>query len=698
MTEIVSVHVFAEQATPATATQISERLQHSDDRSDQQKVYVFYSHPSVYVAHGLAQGKTAADLGKTWLDGIHQALEAQRKNRRAVRLLCLQDALEHPQALAEQTPLNSDDLAAFNVSPEPLTLMAGHQLVLQNDAIMAIIERLEASTLQLSEQAYHLAVDAESVLKQAKQTAANAASAGKELEQLKEKHELTLKYAEQNEQELTAERDEALERAASTSKELEQVKQERDQAVTRASGTSNELKEAKEENGLLLLQLQQVQEELEQNFIAKKETEQKLQQAQAKVEDLKKLDEKNKAYQQRNSELESENKQLMEHIQQQKAENTKLSAHVSTATKELEQTKQQLSDKAKQLQEAKAEAIDPAKLKEAEEENELLLLQLQQVQEELENYFIKYQDSEKQRVKQQKDLENAKKRNRDINEKRMANEKKIDAKYKDKIATLKGENKKLLNQLMDTQAQLEAALADTVSKTELTQVRKERDDAVARASDASNDIAQLKKQRDQAVDRASVTSKALAEKEAEIAKLNQQLITLELQALNQQFSAANNPDNVEQNAEPVPEPVITATRDTVETETSAAPLKTEQPAKRALSSRIKNRLKLGKRKGNDKNAWIKEQAAQLQGSEYFDGAWYLQQYPDLQEADVNPAEHYLRFGGFESRDPSPKFNSAFYLEQNPDVAQEGVNPLLHFVLYGEAEGRLPKPQAKTTKK
>ncbi|RUO45200.1 hypothetical protein CWE23_04060 [Idiomarina aquatica] len=656
----MSVHVFADTATPATAKQIAEKLQTSDDT-----VHVFYSHPSVYVAHGLEQGKKAADVCSDWLNGINEALQAQRKNRRKVRLLCLQDALEHQDALAEQTELDSNELAVFDVSPGHLTLMAGHQLVLQNNDIMAIIEQLEASTLQLSEQAYHVDVDVESVLQQANDTVARASSTSQELEKIKK------------------ERDDAVVRASGTSQELEQLKKERDEAVTRASGTSNELKEAKEENELLLLQLQQVQEEYETSL--------------DKQQELK------------NAKDEAE-------------------AQASVLNKELEQIKQELSNSIKRADEAEKKAADVSMLKNLESENELLLNELQNIQEELErkqikqSELLKTEDSLKkendeifeqlQKLQEQFEtevisnaeaLKKAEKRNREINEKRMANEKKIDAKYKEQIATLKADNKKLLKQLMDTQAQLEVALADTVSKKQLNQAHKERNEAVARASGASKELAQLKKERDEAVARASGASKELlAQKEAEIARLNQQLITLELQTLNQQFQASNTrTEETQQTAEPV----ITATRDTdsaasAETATSVAmePTTTKQPAKRALSSRIKNRLKLGKRKGSDKNAWIKEQAAQLQSSKYFDGQWYLQQYPDLQEAGVNPAEHYLRFGGFEARDPSPKFNSAFYLEQNPDVAQEGVNPLLHFVLYGEAEGRLPKPQPKNTNK
>jgi len=61
--------------------------------------------------------------------------------------------------------------------------------------------------------------------------------------------------------------------------------------------------------------------------------------------------------------------------------------------------------------------------------------------------------------------------------------------------------------------------------------------------------------------------------------------------------------------------------------------------------------------------------------------------PDVKASGINPARHYLLYGGFEGRKPSEKFDSAFYLEQNSDVKASGINPLLHYVRYGKNEKR-----------
>ncbi|OIN12892.1 hypothetical protein [Oceanisphaera psychrotolerans] len=87
---------------------------------------------------------------------------------------------------------------------------------------------------------------------------------------------------------------------------------------------------------------------------------------------------------------------------------------------------------------------------------------------------------------------------------------------------------------------------------------------------------------------------------------------------------------------------------------------------------------------------LRRKLADLHNSPLFDPKWYLAQYPDIAtnvKFRKNPALHYLKFGGFEGRNPSPHFNSAAYLALNPDVQAEGFNPLLHYLRFGQAENR-----------
>lgn len=102
--------------------------------------------------------------------------------------------------------------------------------------------------------------------------------------------------------------------------------------------------------------------------------------------------------------------------------------------------------------------------------------------------------------------------------------------------------------------------------------------------------------------------------------------------------------------------------------------------------------------------WIERAGARLQehfvlraklrliaASGLFDGGWYLEQYPDVRAALVNPLVHYLRHGAAEGRDPNPLFDSDWYLDRYPDVRAAGINPLVHYLRHGAAEGRDPNP-------
>jgi len=84
----------------------------------------------------------------------------------------------------------------------------------------------------------------------------------------------------------------------------------------------------------------------------------------------------------------------------------------------------------------------------------------------------------------------------------------------------------------------------------------------------------------------------------------------------------------------------------------------------------------------------------------FDEQFYLQQYPDVAAAVsrglvASGAEHYEKFGRFESRNPNAFFNTSFYLGEYPDVARAGVNPLTHFLNFGANENRITNANAES---
>ena len=87
----------------------------------------------------------------------------------------------------------------------------------------------------------------------------------------------------------------------------------------------------------------------------------------------------------------------------------------------------------------------------------------------------------------------------------------------------------------------------------------------------------------------------------------------------------------------------------------------------------------------------------------FDGAWYLQRYPDVADAGSDPASHFLAYGCSEGRFPNAQaeiddnlraaVDAAWYLQRYRDVADAGSDPAVHYVSDGRFEGRFPNARA-----
>ena len=73
----------------------------------------------------------------------------------------------------------------------------------------------------------------------------------------------------------------------------------------------------------------------------------------------------------------------------------------------------------------------------------------------------------------------------------------------------------------------------------------------------------------------------------------------------------------------------------------------------------------------------------------FDPDWYVDEYNDVLEAQIDATEHYLNFGIFENRSPCKWFDSDFYAMQNPDVIEAGIPSLIHYLTFGYLESREP---------
>jgi len=73
-------------------------------------------------------------------------------------------------------------------------------------------------------------------------------------------------------------------------------------------------------------------------------------------------------------------------------------------------------------------------------------------------------------------------------------------------------------------------------------------------------------------------------------------------------------------------------------------------------------------------------------SALFDAGWYLERYIDLQQASIEPLEHFYSAGTLERRDPGPHFSLSGYCRRYPEVLASGQHPLVHYMVEGYAQG------------
>jgi hypothetical protein len=75
----------------------------------------------------------------------------------------------------------------------------------------------------------------------------------------------------------------------------------------------------------------------------------------------------------------------------------------------------------------------------------------------------------------------------------------------------------------------------------------------------------------------------------------------------------------------------------------------------------------------------------IKKSKYFSSTWYRKQYPDAPR--FGTSKHYLKEGWKKGYNPGEHFDGNFYLEIYPDVMRAGMNPLVHYIKYGKRENR-----------
>jgi GT2 family glycosyltransferase len=80
---------------------------------------------------------------------------------------------------------------------------------------------------------------------------------------------------------------------------------------------------------------------------------------------------------------------------------------------------------------------------------------------------------------------------------------------------------------------------------------------------------------------------------------------------------------------------------------------------------------------------------QIRDSAFFDHEFYTRSHPDVPGGFDESWNHFLHFGWKELRNPSYYFDVSFYLDQYPDIREAGINPLVHWFVHGRVEKRVP---------
>jgi len=89
------------------------------------------------------------------------------------------------------------------------------------------------------------------------------------------------------------------------------------------------------------------------------------------------------------------------------------------------------------------------------------------------------------------------------------------------------------------------------------------------------------------------------------------------------------------------------------------------------------------------DAAVDAAVTEIRASNLFDAGWYLEQYPDVAAAGIEPLVHYVTVGAAEGRRPGPNFDVLWYLGECPEAGAPGTNPILHYLRQGRDLGRTP---------
>jgi len=294
---------------PATSTNIETWYQTGLEVVEDSKRYLLiHSRPEVALAQALIKGAEPEAALKQWLiaaQAMVSFFKHHRKQSVMVNLAHLQEqpgamlkAIRSHLAMDSDQPVDSEVLESLNQAELPaLELLVATQLVRQTENIDLLLAQIEACSVPLEGHGYVApSVDVAQVLEGLKARELDKAQLLKQLtdaqQALREsqaENELLLGQLHQVQEELerqilrvreveeqSAQMTQKLTAAQSNEQRLQQEKDQLQKAVQESNERLSGLQRASEENSLLLEQLHLVQEELERQFIQKKQLQKQL--------------------------------------------------------------------------------------------------------------------------------------------------------------------------------------------------------------------------------------------------------------------------------------------------------------------------------------------------------------------------------------------------------------------------------------
>ncbi|MGO3783130.1 MAG: hypothetical protein ACTJG4_09465 [Vreelandella alkaliphila] len=689
----------------------NESKQHSIDPTSEMpaegKLLLAYATPQQTLANAMKQGAAPTEVLSQWVAHTKAMIECFKANRKRVVLInidaarqCLsQSAITLENHWQQQIELPEDQVSDSQHPPaeaNPYYWMLATLAVHQSQELPPLLAQLEACTLPIGESAIapvqeidHLYSEFTALFQQCEssQVLAQAHKALKEEYQTLEAQHANVLQTQQKDQTAinSAQAEcEALQRqlkkeqADHAALKALNATLEKEHATLQAAKKAQEivLNNASEEYQLLLEQLHLVQEELERHITAgkaatseKANLQHQLEARQKAHQQLEKEHASLKQAQQKDQssikKVNAEREKLQNALKKEQLALTKINAEKSTLAHQLTALNATHKNQAKQLTDLQAQKTELFKQCEAAEKQKVVLQKEQAAHAQTKAAKLALEDQQR---KAQQEAEAS-------------------------LSNVEHENQLLLQQLHVVQEAFEAKFLQAKEQ------EKEHEKELARRE------AQLKYSEQQ--HQHSVNAHHASQKENQLlqrrlAKLREIMEGLERsnKALNGNMSEVKNQlaaakkhqtdwEHKYQQAEREGALALASANRRIYELSKELNSITNSPRWKLVSPLNRHDKKNKKVRAEQ----LQQQKKQVAHSGLFDAEWYLQAYPDIAEAAIDPIEHYLTMGAYEGRNPSEVFDTSWYLLYYQDVTDSGLNPLVHYIRYGQKENRATRPGA-----